>query len=75
MNLTQEEVEKLTEEIINGTTTEIPDIDNTDDQSFLKFLVGMAVYMVSISKYMDSINKRLESIELMLASEDDIGRA
>jgi hypothetical protein len=70
-----EEIEKLTEEIINGKQEEMPDFDVIDLQTFVKFLGAMAIYMVTIRNFMEIIDKRLVGIELMLADDVDLGKA
>jgi hypothetical protein len=75
MQFTIEEIEKLTDEILNGSKEEIPPIELADIRDFLKFFTAMGVYIIAISRLIETVNKRLENIELALMDEKGIGKA
>jgi len=76
MKFTMEEIEKLSGDLTSGLTDEIPSTIELDEiRDFLKFFVGIGVYVVSISKSLESINGRLRNIECALVDEKEIGKA
>ena len=76
MKFTIEEIEKLTDEILNGSKEDIPsNIELADIRDFLRFFAAMGIYIVAISKLFELINKRLDNIELALLDEKGIGKA
>jgi hypothetical protein len=75
MELTMENVKKLTEDIMAGDADDIPAIEPVNQDTFERYFVAMGMYMVSISKYMETINKRLEYIELALVDKAESASA